>query len=337
MGQNLNRILIETIIRKNLKIMKKNPERSARNMIDMALEFSDGRFQHRFFEMTQSMLQNEQSAYYKMIADNVEAIEDERIVQFGMNVGYNSCTLGARLIREQEEREHFNIPWTICFEMGGNHYLGKNDIYTSLVEQGQELGIYTWMIHVLDGMEQVLELPRLFPESAFVLFCSPNDITESLLDDVSDIYNIMFAVEYADGIEDICGQLRCRNMLYSIFMLYREADLNSIVSGDILSELENLHPVFTGFIADQSCSVETQAYIYQYIRAVRNAQTYRTIPWDVIFDSHYVDGIISDDACAIGFDCSGAAYSFVNPAKGWEYELSKQSLDEILRALFPKI
>lgn len=336
MERTLNKVLIETILRNQLKEMRNNPERSIRNMVDMALEFSDGRFQHRFFEMTQRMLQNEHSAYYKMVADNVISIDEERIVRFGMNVGYNGCTLGARMIREREQKEHFNIPWTIYFEVSGNHYLGKNDISSSLVEQGQELGIYTWMIRVLDGMEQILELPRLFPESAFVLFCSPKDITESLLDDVNDIHNIMFAVEYTDGIEDACSLLRARRMFYSIFVQYHEEDLNAIVSGDILSELENLHPVFTGFIANLSCSVETQAYIYQYILDTRNAQLYRTIPWDVVCDSHYVDGIISDGACTLGFDCNGVAYSFVNMSKGKEYDLSKQSLEGILREIFPK-
>lgn len=334
--KTLNKVLIETVLRNQLREMKNNPERSIRNMVDMALEFSDGRFQHRFFEMTQRMLENEHSAYYKMMADNVVAIDEERIVRFGMNVGYNGCTLGARMIRELEEKENFNIPWTIYYEISGNHYLGKNDIFSSLVEQGQKLGIYTWMVHVLDGIELVLELPRLFPESAFVLFCSPNDITEELLDAVNDIYNIMFAVEYTDGIEDACSLLRARRMFYSIFVQYHEEELNAIVSGEVLSELENLHPVFTGFIADSSCSVETQAYIYQYILNTRNVQLYRTIPWDVVCDSHYVDGIISDGACTLGFDCDGVAYSFVNMSKGKEHELSKQSLENILRDFFPK-
>lgn len=336
MERNLNSVLIENIVRKNLKTMKDNPERSARNMIDMALEFSDGRFQHRFFEVAQSMLENEQSAYYKMIVDYVTSVDEERIVRFGMNVGYNSCTKGAQRIRELEAKEQFNIPWTIYFEMGGNHYLGKNDIFTSLVEQGQKLGIFTWMVHVLDGIEQVLELPRRFPESAFVLFCSPNDITESLLDDMNDLYNVMFAVEYADGVEDACGLLRYRGLLYSICFLYDEEDMNSIVNGDVLGEVENMHPVFTGFMAERSCSVETQAYIYQYIKNVRNEQIYRTIPWDINFDNHYVDGIISDDACAMGFEHDGAAYSFVKPLKGEEYKLSQYSLEDILRVFFPK-
>ena len=49
MENSMSRILIETTVRQTLKGLQDDPKRSIRNVVDMALHFSDGRFQSRFF------------------------------------------------------------------------------------------------------------------------------------------------------------------------------------------------------------------------------------------------------------------------------------------------
>jgi len=48
MEKRMSRIIIETIVKKALKYIKHSPERGLRNLIDMALQFSEGRFQKNF-------------------------------------------------------------------------------------------------------------------------------------------------------------------------------------------------------------------------------------------------------------------------------------------------
>lgn len=96
MENNMSRILIETVVRRTLKDMKENPERSIRNLVDMALHFSEGRFQKNFFQAAQTMLKNENSPYYALLRNISSSVDTERLVTFGMNLGYNSCTLGAK-------------------------------------------------------------------------------------------------------------------------------------------------------------------------------------------------------------------------------------------------
>ena len=60
---SVSRTLIETFVRKKLIELRDNPERGTRNLVDMALNFSKGRFERRFFTAAQQMLQNEQSGY----------------------------------------------------------------------------------------------------------------------------------------------------------------------------------------------------------------------------------------------------------------------------------
>jgi len=51
MKRSLNQTLIETTIRNAIKQIKDDPERNIRNLVDMALTFSNGRFQQLFFNL----------------------------------------------------------------------------------------------------------------------------------------------------------------------------------------------------------------------------------------------------------------------------------------------
>jgi len=73
MENSLSRILIETV--------------------DMALHFSGGRFQQRFFETAQGMLENKTSPYYGLVRDLTSYADAEHLLRFGMNLGYKQLHL----------------------------------------------------------------------------------------------------------------------------------------------------------------------------------------------------------------------------------------------------
>ena len=75
MENSMSRILIETTVRQTLKGLQDNPKRSVRNLVDMALHFSEGRFQYRFFQTAHTMLEHQDSAYYALVEDAVKHIE----------------------------------------------------------------------------------------------------------------------------------------------------------------------------------------------------------------------------------------------------------------------
>lgn len=335
MKNNLNRIMIETTVREAIKHIQHDPERSLRNLIDMALNFSDGRFQRHFLEIARDMLKNDCSCYYQIIPDFVSTVDTERIITFGMNVGYNSCTNGAAVIRSIEKKEHFNIPWSISLELNEPDYTNKREKYISLIEQGQKLGIYTWSIYTRNAISPILELAEKFPQCAFSIFCSPNEITDIGLDESDELYNIMYVVKFGDDVEDACNLLRSRNFLYSIYYPYEESDVNKIVSGDFLCDTEILHPVFTIFAASPSCTQDIRAQIYQYIQDSRTEQKYRTIPFDMIYDCRTIDYIISNQSCAIHFNRNGICHSLLNSSTDKKYNFFECSLKEILKKVAP--
>lgn len=336
MRNNVNRILIETTIKKTLNQIQDDPERSIRNLVDMALNFSEGRFQHRFFKVAQDMLQNEQSCYYKILPDIAANVDKERILTFGMNIGYNSCTIGAETIRKTEETEHFNIPWSISLKLNGLDYAEKKEKYHLLISQGMNLGVYTWNIFSLGKTPYLIEMIHNFPECAFIVFCTPEEILPAFLDELNTIHNVMFVIQYADGVEDACELLRSRNHLYSVYYPYQEHDIKRIISGDLFSDTENLHPVFTALLAMPLCPQNTCSNIYQYIQQARSEQRYKTIPFDMIYDTLFIDSIISDEACTIGFNKAGICYSFMEQSLEENSNFFNSSLYEVLKNVSPK-
>ena len=244
----MTQILIKTIVKRALKDIKESPERNTRNLVDMALNFSTGRFQKNFFEAAQKMLRNEQSAYYKLIQDIALTVDIDKIITFGMNVGYTSCTLGAQTIRRLEQEQQFNIPWSITLITDLQNNPDAIETYRSVIQQGKELGVYTWLIFSANKTQQLLPLMKENPDCGFVLFCNATELSESLLEEANFLQNLMFSIQYEENIANACAKLRQREMLYSLHIPYQTENAGLITSGGLLCCAEELQPIFTFFI-----------------------------------------------------------------------------------------
>jgi len=304
MENSMSRILIETVVKSTLKGLKEDPERNIRNLVDMALHFSGGRFQQRFFEAAQRMLENENSPYYGLVRDLVSYADAEHLFRFGMNLGYNSCTYGARRIRQNEEQLGHNIPWTVLFQMDGRspEHLAQ---YDAAVSDGEKLGICTWMLFAPRIPRQLLGLIGNHPDSAFFLFCEPEDITDGFLDSVSELKNGMPAPRYQEGQEDAYDRLRKSGIPYSVYFPYSQDDLEAILNGDLFTSIQQVHPVFAALFPRPEQPELVRRLVRQAVERARNEQLFQMIPWELERDNQMIDEIISDDACSAAFDPNG--------------------------------
>lgn len=336
MDNNTPRIVIETIVRKTLRDIKDSPERSIRNLVDMALHFSNGRFHRSFLQMAQTMLKNEISPYYGLIEDTVCNVDSERLLQFGVNVGYNSCTAGANIIRELEAREHYNIPWAISLCIDSDFFSEHHKEYSRLISQGEEIGIYTWMIFSAKDSADILPLVQEHPDSAFILFCNPEDITLSYTDTACECGNLMTVVRYGDDAAEACELLRDTKLLYSVYSSYTESDVNAITSGELFYSTQQLRPVFTILLADSGCPETARQTVYETVERARSRQMYKTIVMETVCDSCFIDSIISSEACMAGFDSQGYLYTLQGVKRKENLNFLNNNLPDILKMVFPK-
>lgn len=336
MKKSMSRILIETVVKKALASIKDNPERGIRNLVDMALQFSKGRFQQNFFTVAQTMLQNENSAYYGLVRNIVTYTDTERLFTFGMNLGYNSCTEGARHIRDNEEIMQCNIPWTISFHVDSQRIYDYQEKYDALIQKGESLGIYTWMFFALENPEKVLPLVEMHPDSAFCIFCEPADLSASFLDTVTDLKNVMLVVRYDENVSDLCTTLREMGLLYSVWYSYGQKDMEIILNGDLFSSAQQFSPTFTVLVPQMNCPDEICKLAYQAVKTAREEQSYQTIVLDFQVDNCLIDSIISGDIVTVYFDKYGNLCDLKKRYEREDHNLFKSSLIDILTNCCPK-
>lgn len=331
--KDITRIFVETTIRKAIRDIKDSPKRSFRNLIDLGLNFAKGRFEKPFLVSVQNLLQNEQSPYYDLVLDTVHNVDTDRLITFGMNVGYNGCTKGAKIIREIESKENYNIPWSLSLEIDGENYLDNEDMYFKVINDGKDLGIFTYFIFAKELIKPTLSLAKKFEDCAFVYFCEEEFIDNGLLDEAEDLYNLMLAVKYNEDMANTLLGIRERNMLYSVYIPYSEDNADEVISDDFYMGVEELHPVFTVLLPLQSTSKECCEKVYEYVKGVRNEQRMATILWDVYSDGKFVDNIISESECSVAFDQNGSPIPFDNVVINKEMNIFSNQLCEILKSL----
>lgn len=336
MKESMSRMLVETVVKRALNSIKESPERGIRNLVDMALQFSEGRFQKNFFAATQTLLQNENSAYYSLVRDAVTYTDMNRLYTFGMNLGYNSCTEGARRIRRNENEMHCRIPWTLFLQINATGFDERLDMYNTLIQEGERLGIYTWMIGAMDDPQKALSLAKSHPDSAFCIFCEYEKITAAFLDDAAEIYNIMPVIRYEESAADLYANLRKTGMLYSVWYPYGQNDIEIILNGDLFNSTQQLSPIFTVLIPEPFCPENVCRLVYQTVKNARDDQTYRTLIWELPSDNQLIDSIISGDTCSIGFDQNGELLHCSNDHEYEHHNLYQSSLSDILISSCPK-
>lgn len=337
MEDTMPRLLIETTVRQTLKGLQEDPKRSVRNLLDMALQFSKGRFQSGFFRTARTMLENENSAYYTLVQDAAAHIETEHLVRFGMNLGYNSCTWGAHRIRANEKRLGFNIPWTVLLSLDGTPAPDRFQRYHKVLTEGEQLGIYTWMLFAREiRLPELLALLRQHPDSAFFLFCPSGAVGEAFVEAAARCCNMMPVLCLDENAEAACPLLRENRLPYSVWLPYARPEAAALADGDLLDRAQQLHPVFTGLMPRPDCPPDIQTGVSRAVTSVRDGQYFATIPWEMYTDTCRLDEIISDDACWAAFDGEG---SLRLPGPGRQAQapnLFRDGLREVLRQTYSK-
>ena len=335
MDDSISRVLVKTMVRKAIRDIKETPERSTRNLVDLALYFADGRFQKQFFQTAQRMLADENSAYYALIRDVLSYVDEEKLLTFGMNLGYNGCTTGADTIRELEAKEGFNIPWVISLKIGCPAHTAREEAYHALIAQGETMGVHAWQLFTEGYIPACLNLAQRHPDSAFILFCSSKDM-DDVMGQACQLDNVAFAVRFDGAAPAVCRQLREAGVLFGLYYPYAAQDLERIESGNLLRDMERFHGIFSILIPEPGCPKEVQERVYDAVIRARMEQKYCTIVWEGYQDAMMVDRIISDDGCWLAFDEQGNQYAGYQNNGCDMPNLFRDDLKTILQAAFPK-
>lgn len=297
----LTRAMVESIVARGIRDVAVDPARSLRKLVDLGDLFAKGRFQKHHFEVFQRMLADETSPYYEMVRRTIEQVDSQALETFGLNVGWESWTVGAEHIRTLEAQRHYNIPWCLTLRLGGHPWAFGPEQYRDLLRQGRELGIRVYFFFADDPTADPSVLTKLSAEEpgcAFVLFLSPASLTAPLLEELRRCPNVMTVLDTAGDWQGAAAHLEKAKCLMGLYRTFRsEQEGDEITSGRWLASLGDPVGPMVFCVAGRECPTPVREQVRAYVLNAREKQHYPLVPVEYTGDLLLVDHIISNEPC----------------------------------------
>lgn len=331
----MKKAMIETAVDRGIKEMEDDPKRSIRRLTDLGKQFSKNRFQNTVFSVMQELLDHENSAYYDMMHNLLKNSDKESLKKFGVNFGYMSWTYGAARIRENEEKEGFCIPWTMMLRYEENRSDGLTDErLSSLIEQGQELGIYAYFIREWgDGSDSysLLELLERYKESAFVWFKKKGRLTAAQVQMLRVCRNSLICLPLSDPETQLTAALlRDQKVPFALYTEYNADTLTREETAGCMEQVLTSESSMFFLIAADGADTSAAEIAYQ----SRLDQKYPCVIMDYYGDGKAISRVLCEHSELLEIDAEG---DLVRPdgKKGnpFPFELP---LKEALRSIFPQ-
>lgn len=326
---DLNRTILENTVQRALRDMERDSHRTARNAVDLALLFARGTFERRFLTLCRQVLEDETSPYYEVINRALTRCNRQSLVTFGLNVGLEGCSRGARQIRAVEEAQGFNVPWALEISAGRD---GLGRVYVQrVVSEAAGLGVHVFFLWDCRLEQGELEmLLRDNPTSAFVLMTTGSRGPDFDLARLAELPNLLTSVQGAEPLAlELCQGLAERRMLYGVHLPYGQ-DLSALPQQvDHAAVLEPL----AVFLYPQDAGEEAKNQVAQ---AVASARTEHQFPFALMAlpgDILAIDEIISHSPCRLAFLPDGQAVTSQGPVPA---NIRTATLTEILQRHLPR-
>lgn len=297
-SQDITRALIDTTVARAMAEMDADPKRSVRKLCDLGRQFSRGRFQNQIFAIFQDLLRNDESPYYQAIDFLLRNNDPKALRQFCINIGYNSFTYGAQILRQKQKELSFSIPWLIKLRLDARipDACGP-DFFASVVSAGIRYGVYAYQLRSLDHhehMEQYLSIIKSHPECAFLWFLSDTPLTGQQIALLSSCPNLMVSLPIqAPSTPSLAETLRRQKTLFGMHTVYHDSDVISDNASFSQVYAHMAQSVFFFLLADDACSKEKILAASDFVQQYRFTPVHPLFPIEVQEDTCKVEQIIT--------------------------------------------
>ena len=288
-SQDITRALIDTTVARAMVEMDADPKRSVRKLCDLGRQFSRGRFQNQIFAIFQDLLRNDESPYYQAIDFLLRSNDPEALRQFGINIGYNSFTYGAQILRQKQKELSFAVPWVVKLRLDSripDTY--DSSFFASVVRTGLTYGIYSYQLRSMDhheDMESYLAVIQSHPECAFLWFLSDTPLTEKQQKLLLSCPNLMVSLPIdAPSTASMAKALRRQKTLFGMLVA---------VCNIFYQNKAFYQSVFFFLVADDSCSKESIRAVSDVVQQYRFTPIQPFFPIEVQEDSRKIEQIIT--------------------------------------------
>lgn len=325
---DLNRSILEGILRRALRDMEQDSHRSARNLVDMGLLFAKGPFERRFLAQCKDVLEDTASPYYTAINRALTKCDRDTLVTFGINLGLEGCSRGARRIREAEARHGFQVPWALEIFAGSD---GLSRVYVQrLVSEAVALGVRVFFLRDC-GLDQG-ELELLLRENqtcAFGLFTTGSRGDYWDLSRLRQHHNLVLSISAGAPLaRPFCKALEENRMPYCVHLDCAAYDDTLPQRIEAAGELDGLVVI----LLSQEAEPDARQKIQDMVLRDRAAYPFGLLhfPGDLLA----IDQVISSGPCSLSFLPDGSARTRKGPM---DSNIRTASLSQILGRELPRL
>jgi hypothetical protein len=328
-GMEIRRAIIRSAIARGIQEIQDNPQRGARKLVDLGSHFSRGRFQKRVFREMQDELVNPESAYFALVTNLVQRVDAPYIERLGINIGFNSWTHGAAMIRENERKKGYNIPWCLVLNQTQEIRYDLDD----LMRQGEALGIFCYCVFAGD-LEQTEALCAAFHKhrDSAVLLLLPDAQLPRV--NIESLDNVMLFLPQSDArTQESAQALAQHRCLYGLWTRYGSA--KPIVDGGLERAAVDLGAPIAVAVPEREADPETREAVRRYACCAREKKTIPALLVDLYPTIEEVDRIISVEPCMLGVEPDGTV--FTAKGRNEKIDVCRISLDDVLLCTMPRV
>ena len=289
------KVLIETVVERGIKDITDDPKRSLRRIAELGKQFSEGRVQKASFGHITNLLKNDDSPYYKMLEDFLATVDHSCIKTFGLNLGYDSWTYGARQIRRESESRGYMLPWNVFIHYDNDKpgRLNAGDI-GRLIKELKPLGTNTYVLikeHGPAAEPELLKVISANSECAFFLFVNDGVISAEEAEKIRDLKNVVISVNIsAEGAMATCRMLKEMKALYVIHYVYSSDEVDNFTDEKYIGNWLSYGSAFI-FLIQKDSDKGTGG---KFAKNTRMEQEFPILIWDIYADSRLINEMISD-------------------------------------------
>lgn len=199
---DLNRILIENAVRLNLKNFENDEKRCIRRLIDTGATVTKSSSDDGIFSKLRELFKDDNSPYYSAAASLFRNISRDRLICFGVNLGYNSFTKGAKTIAQFEKKSGKVVPWIADMDVTTeNEAKYRSETFEKLLAHYSGFGINTYIMRFSNGIPEgtylaIFETLEQNPYIDVLLMLPDEVLSNKIIMAMDKLNNIMAVISY---------------------------------------------------------------------------------------------------------------------------------------------
>ena len=283
--------LIKSAVEKGLRDSKEEPGRAFRYLIDLATNFAETKYQKDLLNMLQRTLNNSDNKYYQLLNKIANEVDNQILIEFGVNLGYKSWISEAETLRKTNQNLNY-YDWTCFIKPNNNLNFYK---YNDLILNNKNQGVYNYIIFK-DNIYNLDKIIKNHRDSVFSIFTKPAAISNQTLEKFSNLNNIYFSVELNDynkpynNFKDSLNILKEKNKLYGFHYYYDNLTAENIIDNEWLKIIKNYQSNFCCLIPDKKFTKSKK--VHEFIIESRKNLKYPVFLFDLHYDLEMIGKVI---------------------------------------------